>query len=163
MRHATGFALGLFLAGLSLAGLSSLSFAATSSNGLDAAARARLVGDHALTLQWLGWGDLSRAGKVVVEDHGDTLSLSGEQNGEGENAGDYMRLSGKIVSASRDGFVFVGDITTRVNHIADGAECKRSGTFTFKTRGARKYWRMQEMTNPCDPVTDYVDVYFRGI
>ena len=103
------------------------------------------------------------AGKLVIEDRGDTLSLSGEQNGEGENTGDYLRLSGKIVSASRDGFVFVGDITTRVNHIADGAECKRSGTFTFRTKGARKYWRMQEMTNPCDPVTDYVDVYFRGI
>ncbi len=163
MRHANRFALGLLLAGLSLAGLSSLSFAAASSNGLDAAARARLVGDHVLTLQWLGWGDLSRAGKVVIEDRGDALSLNGEQNGEGENAGDYLRLSGKIVSASRDGFVFVGDITTRVNHIADGAECKRSGTFSFKAKGARKYWRMQEMTNPCDPVTDYVDVYFRGI
>ncbi len=163
MRHATGFALGLLLAGLSLAGLSSLAFASTPGNGLDTAARARLVGDHALTLQWLGWGDLSRAGKVVIEDRGDTLSLAGEQNGDGENAGDYVRFSGKIVSASRDGFVFVGDITNRVNHIADGAECKRSGTFTFKAKGARKYWRMQEMTNPCDPVTDYVDVYFRGI
>ncbi len=158
MRHATRLALGLLLAGLS-----SLSFATTPSNGLDTAARARLVGDHAVTLQWLGWGDLSRAGKVVVEDRGDTLWLSGEQNGEGENAGDYLRLSGKIVSANRDGFVFVGDITTRVNHIAAGIECKRSGTFTFKTTGIRKYWRMQEMTNPCDPVTDYVDVYFRGI
>ena len=158
MRHANRFALSILLAGLS-----SLAFAATSSNGLDAAARAKLVGDHALTLQWLGWGDLSRAGKVTVEDRGDTLSVTGEQNGEGENLGDYLRLSGKIVSVSRDGFVFVGDITTRVNHIADGAECKRSGTFTFKTRGARRYWRMQEMTNPCDPVTDYVDVYFRGI
>lgn len=158
MRHANRFTLALLLLLVF-----SPAFASNSSNGLDAAARARLVGDHALTLQWLGWGDLSRAGKVVVEDRGDTLSLNGEQNGEGENTGDYLRLSGKIVSASRDGFVFVGDITTRVDHIAGGAECKRSGTFTFKTRGARKYWRMQEMTNPCDPVTDYVDVYFRGI
>lgn len=158
MRHAIPFALGLLLAGLC-----PLSFAATPSTGLDAAARARLVGDHALTLQWLGWGDLSSAGKLAVEDRGDTLSVTGEQNGEGENAGGFLRLSGKIVSASRDGFVFVGDITTKVDHIASGAECKRSGTFTFKTKGARKYWRMQEMTNPCDPVTDYVDVYFRGI
>lgn len=158
MRFANTLALGLLLAGLPFT-----SFAATPATGLDAAARAKLVGDHALTLQWLGWGDLSRAGKLVVEDRGDTLSVNGEQNGEGENVGDYLRLSGKIVSASKDGFVFVGDITTKVNHIADGAECKRSGTFTFKTKGARKYWRMQEMTNPCDPVTDYVDVYFRGI
>ncbi len=158
MRSPTPFALGVFLAGFC-----SFSFAANPAKGLDAAAKARLVGDHALTLQWLGWGDLSRAGRLVIEDRGQTLSLSGEQNGEGENARDYLRLSGKIVSASRDGFVFVGDITTRVNHIADGVECKRSGTFTFKTKGGRKYWRMQEMTNPCDPVADYVDVYFRGI
>lgn len=158
MRYANRFALGLLLAVIS-----SLSFAATPTTGLDAAARARLVGNHALTLQWLGWGDLSSAGKLVIEDRGETLSVIGEQNGEGENVGDYLRLSGKIVSASKDSFVFTGDITTKVNHIANGAECKRSGTFTFKTKGARKYWRMQEMTNPCDPVTDYVDVYFRGI
>lgn len=157
MRYAHILALGI------LSGIGTLAFASSPGSGLDAAARARLVGDHALTLQWLGWGDLSGAGKVMIEDRGDTLSLTGEQNGKGENAGDYLRLSGKIVSASKDGFIFVGDITTRVNHIADGAECKRSGTFTFKAKGARKYWRMQEMTNPCDPVTDYVDVYFRGI
>jgi ribosomal protein L27 len=132
-------------------------------NGLDAAARARLVGDHILTLQWLGWGDLSRAGKIVIEDRGETLTVSGEQTGTGDEADGYLKISGKIVSASKDGFVFVGDIATRISHIAEGAECKRSGTFTFKTKGGRKYWRMQEMTNPCDPVTDYVDVYFRGI
>jgi hypothetical protein len=39
----------------------------------------------------------------------------------------------------------------------------RSGTFHFKATGKRRYWRMQEMDNPCDSVTDYVDVYFRGI
>ena len=34
---------------------------------------------------------------------------------------------------------------------------------TFKTKAGRKYWRMQEMDNPCEAVTDYVDIYFRGI
>lgn len=132
-------------------------------NGLDAAARARLVGDHLLGLQWLGWGDLATAGTLVVRDRGKTLSASGQQRGRGENQGDFLKVEGTIVSATRDGFVFEGDIVTRVHHIAGGAECRRSGRFTFLAKGARKYWRMQEMTNPCDPVTDYVDVYFRGI
>jgi hypothetical protein len=136
---------------------------ARDANGLDAAARARLVGDHMLTLQWLGWGDLSGAGKLVVEDAGDTLPMRGEQRGTGESADDYVRIDGRIVSASRDGFVFEGDILTRVHHIANGSECRRSGTFTFKATGKRRYWRLQEMQNPCDSATDYVDVYFRGI
>lgn len=132
-------------------------------SGLDAAARARLVGDHMLTLQWLGWGELSGAGRVVVEDAGDVLPMRGEQRGTGENANDYVRIDGRIVSATRDGFVFEGEILTRVHYIAAGAECKRAGTFTFKATGKRKYWRLQEMQNPCDSATDYVDVYFRGI
>jgi hypothetical protein len=136
---------------------------ANDAHGLDAAARARLVGDHMLTLQWLGWGDLSGAGKLVVEDAGDTLPMRGEQRGTGENANDYVRIDGRIVSATRDGFVFEGEILTRVHHIANGSECRRSGTFTFKATGKRRYWRLQEMQNPCDSATDYVDVYFRGI
>jgi len=132
-------------------------------NGLDDAARARLVGEHMLTLQWLGWGDLSGAGKLVVEDAGDTLPMRGEQRGVGENAGDYLRIDGRIVAASRDGFVFEGEILTRVHHIANGGECRRSGTFTFRATGKRRYWRLQEMQSPCDSATDYVDVYFRGI
>jgi hypothetical protein len=136
---------------------------ASDANGLDAAARARLVGDHLLTLQWLGWGDLSGAGRLVVEDAGDTLPMRGEQRGTGENSEDYVRIDGRIVSASRDGFVFEGEILTRVHHIANGSECRRSGTFSFKATGKRRYWRLQEMQNPCDSATDYVDVYFRGI
>ncbi len=134
-----------------------------SANGLDAAARARLVGEHLITLQWLGFGDLSSAGRAIINDAGDHLVLRGEQRGVGENSGDYLRIDGRIVSATRDGFVFEGEILTRVHHIADGAECRREGRFTFLTRAGRRYWRLQEMDNPCDGVTDYVDVYFRGI
>jgi hypothetical protein len=96
-------------------------------------------------------------------DRGDTLTANGEQTGNGENAGDYLRVSGRIVAAERDGFVFEGEIAMRVHHNADGAECKRSGIFHFKTGAGRKYWRLQQMDNPCDTVTDYVDVYFRVI
>lgn len=136
---------------------------ASATNGLNAAAKAKLVGEHALTLQWLGWGDLSQAGRLAIQDRGKTLWAEGEQRGRGENEGDYLKMSGTIVSASQDGFVFEGDILIRVHHNANGEECKRSGRFTFKSRAGRKYWRLQEMDNPCDGVTDYVDVYFRGI
>jgi hypothetical protein len=132
-------------------------------NGLDAAAKAKLVGEHRLTLQWLGWSDLSKAGNVTIKDGRKTLSVEGEQIGVGENAGDYLRISGKIVAASKNGFVFEGDIVTRVHHNANGEECKRSGRFNFATKSGRKYWRLQEMDSPCDSVTDYVDIYFRGI
>lgn len=131
--------------------------------GIDAAARARLVGEHRLTLQWIGWGDLSGAGLVIVTEHGGALTMRGEQRGRDDNLGDYVRLDGRIVAATRDGFTFEGDVLTRVSHIAGGAECRRHGTFHFTTKVGRKYWRMQEMDNPCDDATDYVDIYFRGI
>lgn len=136
---------------------------AASAPGIDTTARARLVGDHRLTLQWIGWGDLAGAGRVVVAAQGHALSVHGEQTGHDDTAGDYVRIDGHIVSATHDGFTFEGDILTRVSHIAGGAECRRHGTFHFSTTLGRKYWRMQEMDNPCDNATDYVDIYFRGI
>ncbi len=144
-------------------GIASAAPSVPTANGLDAAARARLVGEHLLTLQWLGFGDLSGAGRATVEDDGDTLPIKGEQRGTGENAGDFVRIDGRIVSATRDGFVFEGEIVTRVHHIANGEACRREGRFHFKATGKRRYWRLQEMDNPCDQATDYVDVYFRGI
>lgn len=163
MRVVQRFALASLCAFALVAGIASAGPRQGAANGLDAAAKAKLVGQHRLTLQWIGWSDLGAAGTVSVEDRGESLRIQGEQTGRGENEGDFVRVSGKIVSASKDGFVFEGEIVTRVSHIASGAECKREGRFTFKTKGARKYWRLQEMDNPCDQATDYVDVYFRGI
>jgi hypothetical protein len=137
--------------------------AATSTSKIDAAARARLVGTHRLSLQWISWGELSDAGRAIVTDRGGTLSIRGEQVGRGDSVGDYVRIDGRIVAATRDGFTFEGDVLTRVSHIAGGTECRRHGTFHFATTLGRKYWRLQEMDNPCDSATDYVDVYFRGI
>lgn len=136
---------------------------AAPASGIDAGARARLVGNHRLTLQWIGWGDLSGAGRVIVTDRDGTLSITGEQTGHDDSAGDYVRIDGRIVAATANGFTVEGDVRTRVSHIAGGAECRRHGTFHFATKQGRKYWRMQEMDNPCDSATDYVDIYFRGI
>jgi hypothetical protein len=66
-----------------------------------------------------------------------------------------------ITSIDAKEFRFSGEIITQVSHINGGRPCSRDGEFTFKITGKRKYWRMQQMDNPCDPVTDYVDIYFR--
>ena len=54
-------------------------------------------------------------------------------------------------------------MATRVSFIAGGMRCARKGEFVFEVKGNRKYWRLQQMLNPCESVTDYVDVYFKGI
>lgn len=156
------FAFGLSTFGV-FADVATAGLRQATANGLDAAAKAKLVGRHRLTLQWIGWSDLSAAGTLTVEDRDGELHANGEQIGRGDSEGDFVRVSGKIVSVAHDSFVFEGKIVTRVRHIAGGAECERDGRFTFKTKGGRKYWRLQEMDNPCDSATDYVDVYFRGI
>ena len=130
---------------------------------IDAAARERLVGEHLMTLQWIDWGDLSRAGRVTVKPDGKALSLVGEERGTDDTAGDYVRINGKIVSADARSFVFNGDIVMRVASNGDGSECRRSGTMHFLATGTRRYWRLQEMKSPCSEVTDYVDIYFLDV
>ena len=49
----------------------------------------------------------------------------------------------------------------KISHINGGKPCAREGAMTFKITGKRRYWRLQEMNNPCDGVTDYVDIFFR--
>jgi hypothetical protein len=133
--------------------------AAASATAIDAAARARLIGEHTLSLQWIDWGDLDKAGRVSIEQRGDVLTLEGSE----EAGDDRLDIIGRIVAATPDGFTFVGDITIKVHGIAGGDACTRSGTAHFKTSGKRKYWRLQEMQNPCDSATDYVDIYFLGV
>lgn len=151
------------LCGASVLGGAAGGAVAAPGHGVDAATRARLVGEHLLTLQWIGWGNLDAAGRVAVTDRGGVLAVEGEQSGRDDGAGDYVRIAGRIVAATQDGFTFEGTILTRVSHIAGGRECRRDGTYHFRTRTGRKYWRMQEMDNPCDTAADYVDIYFRGI
>lgn len=71
-----------------------------------------------------------------------------------------MSLSGDVHIIDDRTFTVSGRLVTRVSHIAGGKACPRSGEFVFKATGQRRYWRLQQMQNPCDPVTDYVDVFF---
>lgn len=121
-----------------------------------AAAAKMLLGRHKLSLQWISWDYF---GTATVTNGRGVYKIKGEQKGRG-NA-DFVKIDGVIKSIDAKEFVFDGKIITQVSHNNGGEPCTREGEFTFKITGKRKYWRLQQMDNPCDPVTDYVDVYFR--
>jgi hypothetical protein len=122
----------------------------------DAKAKTSLLGRHRLSLQWISWDYF---GAATVTERGGVLHLKGNQRQRGGS--DYLTVDGVITSIDAKEFSFSGKIVTRVSHINDGAPCVRDGDFTFKITGKRKYWRLQEIDNPCDEAADYVDIFFR--
>ena len=122
----------------------------------DMAAKQMLVGAHRLSLQWISWDYF---GKATVTEKNGSLLIKGEQRGRGND--DYVTMDGVITRVDAKEFTFEGDITTRVSHINKGEPCKRSGEMTFRATGNRRYWRLQQMNNPCDEAADYVDIFFR--
>lgn len=121
------------------------------------AAAKMLLGRHKLSLQWVSWDYF---GSATVINRKGVFNIKGEQKARGKSS-DFVKLDGIITSIDAKDFVFDGKIVTQVSHINDGKPCTREGEFTFKITGKRKYWRLMQMDNPCDPVTDYVDIYFR--
>ena len=148
----------LFAAGssllLSLAAVVAIAQEQTQVN--DAAAAKMLLGRHMLSLQWVSWDHF---GSATVTKSDGVYRIKGEQKGRGNS--DFLKIDGRIKSIDAKEYVFEGTIVTHVSHINGGAPCTREGEFTFKIAGTRKYWRMMQMDNPCDPVTDYVDIYFK--
>ncbi len=122
----------------------------------DANAKKMLLGKHKLSLQWISWDYF---GTATVTNKNGVLYLKGEQKQRGGK--DYLKIDGTITSLDKTEFTFDGTIEMRISHNNNGEACKREGEMTFAVKGKRKYWRLQEMDNPCDGVTDYVDIYFR--
>ena len=122
----------------------------------DAAAAKMLLGTHKLSLQWISWDHF---GTATIKNEAAVYSIKGSQKGRGNS--DFLSIEGIIVSIDARQFVFEGTISMQVSNINGGKPCTRQGDFTFKITGKRKYWRMQEMDNPCDEATDYVDIYFK--
>ena len=83
----------------------------------------------------------------------------GEQKGRGST--DFVTVDGVITRIDAKEFKFDGKVVTQVSHINGGKPCERTGELTFRITGTRKYWRMQQIDNPCDAVADYVDIFFR--
>lgn len=124
----------------------------------DAKAKQMLIGRHLLSLQWISWDYFGRAN--VTEKRG-VLYLKGEQKGRSESGDDYLRIDGVVTRVDAKEFGFKGKILVQVSHNNNGQPCEREGQMTFRITGKRKYWRLMEMDNPCEGITDYVDIYFR--
>jgi hypothetical protein len=142
---------------LALAALSAASVAHADPVITDQKAAKQLLGKHALTLQWIGTGGLKDAGSAEVKQEGDQWRLTGRKDAkEG-----FVSLDGVVTKIDKATFTFKGKIVTQVYHIYEGKECAREGEVTFERKGARKYWRMYPVDNPCDQAADYIDIYLR--
>jgi hypothetical protein len=124
----------------------------------DAAAKHMLLGKHKLSLQWISWDYFGTA--TVAQKRG-VFFLKGEQKSREKGSADFVRINGVIKRIEKKEFVFDGVIEIRVSHNNNGETCKREGEMTFRITGKRKYWRLMQMDNPCDGVTDYVDIFLR--
>ncbi|MBR4924192.1 MAG: hypothetical protein IKZ61_00390 [Prevotella sp.] len=116
-----------------------------------------VIGRHMLSLQWISW-DYFGSCNITKEADG-KLRCKGEQLSR-END-DYLRIDGEITIVDAKHLIFNGTIASKIYHINGGKECLREGTFDFEATQNRKFWRLQQMENPCDPCTDYVDIYFK--
>ena len=138
--------------------LSSASVAQERTVVRDAKAAKMLLGKHKLSLQWISWDYF---GSAVVTKRSGTYYLRGEQKGRGPGNTDFLRVDGMITEIDTKQFSFDGTVVMQISHINGGQPCERKGILNFRITGTRKYWRMQQMDNPCDEATDYVDIFFR--
>ena len=83
---------------------------------------------------------------TLTPDGTGTMKCSGGQQST-END-DYLSIDGYIEPVSPLHLKFTGKIVTRVGSINNGQPVVRNGQYNFLVRGARSYWRMQEISNP---------------
>lgn len=126
-----------------------------------------LLGTHLFSLQWISWNRFGKANITKGKDD-NTYYITGKQDGrncsdeeKGRANGDFVSIDGTLTVVSKTKLIFNGTIITKVYHLNNGQECVRNGQFHFEAASGRRYWRLQEMGNPCDDVTDYVDIYFK--
>ena len=122
----------------------------------NAKAKTMLLGKHKVSLQWISWDYF---GTANITNKNGIIYLKGEQ--KQRKGTDYVKIDGVITEINAKDFKFDGTSITQISHINNGEPCTRTGEMTFKISGKRKYWRMQEIDNPCDTAADYVDIYFR--
>jgi hypothetical protein len=122
----------------------------------DKSAKSKLLGKHRFSLQWISWNYFGRAD---ISEQDKLLRIKGEQ--KQRKGSDFISIEGIITELNKSDFKFDGEIITRVSNIKNGSPCKRSGEMTFEIKGNRRFWRLREMQNPCDDVTDYIDIFFK--
>lgn len=114
-------------------------------------------GNHKVSLQWISWDYLGQI-KTSGQNGDGSYPISGGQTSK--TNGDYLRIDGVANQFEPNIVNFDGVIVIKISHINGGQPCIRRGNFEFKRTQGRKYWRLQQMDNPCDGVTDYIDIYF---
>ena len=119
-----------------------------------------VLGNHVLTLQWLR--NNNGIGKARIFKKDGAIRIDGYQSERYDGELNFMSIQGTLRVISPKELEFTGKIVTRINYINSGTPHERNGTFQLKARGARKYWRMQNMTQPDGEhqVTDYIDIFF---
>jgi hypothetical protein len=113
-----------------------------------------LIGEHRLSLQSIS---PEQFGTATVTDNNDVLALNGSQRVRD----DYLTVDGSIISVMPRVFTMRGVIAMKSKSINNGQPCTRRGEMKFVMSANRKYWRLQQMQNPCEAATDYVDIYLR--
>ncbi len=126
-----------------------------------------LVGNHMFSSQWISWKKFGKA-TITKTDTPNVYNISGMQDGttcsdleEAHDNADFLMIEGTITPKSKTHLVFKGKIIQKIYHLSDGKPCVREGTFNFMSTQGRRYWRLQERSNPCDSVCDYIDIYFK--
>ena len=115
-----------------------------------------ILGKHMCSLQWISWKDFGSV--TISQDSDKTIHVKGGQKSKTNS--DYLDIDGTLTIVNPLHLKFEGEIITCVDYINNGKPVKRKGTYNFTVAGQRRYWRMQEMTNPDDGCCDYVDIYF---
>lgn len=115
-----------------------------------------ILGKHMCSLQWISWKDFGSV--TISQDSDKTIHVRGGQKSKTNS--DYLDIDGTLTVVNPLHLKFEGEIITCVDYINNGKPVKRKGTYNFTVAGQRRYWRMQEMTNPDEGCCDYVDIYF---
>ena len=117
------------------------------------------IGKHYISFQWVSMKYFGTAIITRTKETG-TYNIIGSHYSKTNS--DYLKIQGTLKPLTEKHLVFDGFIDTKIKYINNGMNCHREGKFNFKVSGERQYWRLQEMSNPCDSVTDYIDIYFMG-
>lgn len=122
----------------------------------DAAAKAELVGLHALVQRELGSNPGGEA--VVFEDLG-LLYLQGSQSNE---AGDSLQMEGWIDQVEARSFTFIGRLEYKIEALDGPYHCARRGSYVFNLTPDGKAWRLDGKGLSCSHLDLVIDIRKRG-
>ena len=128
-------------------------------------ARAKIIGRHAITCQWISD---TEPGFINIVDRSTRITARGQQV-VNDSYGDQnvCSIEGTIEIINEWHFKFTGTIIIDKPYDKNfNPPCVREGTFDFKASptSGRKYWRLAQATGYCGKnkeLTDYIDIFFK--